>query len=261
MKSFRLAKWRFVLLVLAIVIVVGETRPVAAAPVVTLWLSPNDDGFGNGGGFSTPGKFAIYAFVSPENGGLFAFGVDLTGNITSFFNLAPQGEFRKTGSATKFLGFGAGVTEDAGAGKISGVQDLGRGLGFIPTYGFGQVSGDLNTLKPVGYNNYFDTNPNAPGSVYNAQLLLGVGTYQGDPSAFVWQAGSLDNRASVFDDCTGMETLSALLNLTRVNLGDGTAVLGPGANSSEAVVPCAVPEPGVMGLVGLGMILLGRRRR
>src|SRR4051812_44224816 len=84
------------------------------AAVVTYTLSLNDDGFGNGGATSTPGSFAVYADVSPDNSGLFAFGVDLTdGPIDFIANMTPQGQFRKTGSPTKFVGFSAGVTEDA----------------------------------------------------------------------------------------------------------------------------------------------------
>src|SRR3954470_9656411 len=85
----------------------------ARGAVVTFTLSLNDDGFGNGGGTSTPGMFAIYADVSQgDNFGLFAFGVDLVdGPIDFIANMAPQGQFRKTGLPTKFVGFSAGVTE------------------------------------------------------------------------------------------------------------------------------------------------------
>src|SRR6266568_6095166 len=78
----------------------------ANAAVVTFTLALNDDGFGNGGAASTPGSFAVYADVSTgDNSGLFAFGVDMTDGPISFIaNMSPQGQFRKTGSPTKFVG-------------------------------------------------------------------------------------------------------------------------------------------------------------
>ncbi|HEV8377832.1 MAG TPA: PEP-CTERM sorting domain-containing protein, partial [Tepidisphaeraceae bacterium] len=48
-------------------------------------------------------------------------------------------------------------------------------------------------------NNYVDTNPNAPGSIYNGHFLLGIGQYHGPASAFKWDT-SVDNKASVYTD-------------------------------------------------------------
>jgi hypothetical protein len=193
----------------------------ANAAVVTFTLSINDDGFGNGGAVSTPGSFAVYAQTSAaDNSGLFAFGVDLSDGVIDFIaNMSPQGQFRRTGFPTKFVGFSAGVTEDAPGGKISGLPDLAKGVNLIPAYHFGQNSGDLSSLKPVSYGNYFDSSPNAPGSAYSAPLLLGIGQYHGPDSAFVWQAGSVDNKASVYIDTAGTNSAIATLNLQRVVLG------------------------------------------
>src|SRR5882724_5104626 len=183
----------------------------ARGAVVTFTLSIDDDGSGNSGGSFTPGSFAIYADVSQgDNFGLFAFGVDLVdGPIDFIANLTPQGQFRKTGSPTKFVGFSAGVTEDAASGKISGLPDLAKGINLIPAYGFGQSGGDLNALKPAGYGNYFDSSPNAPGSAYNSHFLLGIGQYHGSSSNLSWQVGSVDNKASVYT-ANGGSTASAI---------------------------------------------------
>ncbi|HEV8377834.1 MAG TPA: PEP-CTERM sorting domain-containing protein [Tepidisphaeraceae bacterium] len=234
----------------------------ARGATVKFWLSPNDDGFGNGGAASTPGMFAIYADVSLDNGGLFAFGVDLAdGPIDFIANLAPQGQFRRTGSPTKFVGFGAGVTEDAAAGKVSGLPDLAKGTNLIPAYGFGQVGGDLNSLKPSSYGNYVDTNPNAPGSVYNAHLLLAVGAYHGPASELRW-ATSVDNKASVYDDCSGTESIVAQLTLISVVLGEGPSFSESAAYSPEAVGSCAVPEPStILPILSASVGLIFRTRR
>ncbi len=262
MKSFWLAKFSWVPLVLAMMIVMAKTKRAEATPVVTFSLLPDDDGYGNGGAASTPGMFAIYADVSPDNGGLFAFGVDLLdGQIDWIINMAPQGQFRRTGFPTKFVGFSAGVTEDAQGGKISGLPDLAKGANLIPAYGFGQVGGDLNNLKPAGYGNYFDSNPNAPGSAYNHRFLLGVGHFHGSTNTLGWQANSVDNKVSVYDDCNGTESIVAQLNLTKIVFGDATSGLGPTAYSSEAVVPCAVPEPGSILLILSASVGLNSRTR
>jgi len=227
----------------------------ARGAVVSYTLSYNDDGTGT----QTPGMFAIYADVSPDNGGLFAFGVDLAdGPIDWIMNLAPQGNFRKTASPTKFVGFSAGVAEDAAGGKVSGLPDLAKGSSLIPAYGFGQISGDLNNLRPANYGNYFDSNPNAPGSVYRAHLLLAVGGYHGSASGLHFQAGSVDNKASVYDDCSGTESVVAQLSIFNVIEG-AAAISAMAGESSQAITPCAaVPEPGVIlltlsGLIGLNL--------
>jgi len=191
---------------------------VAQAATVTFSLSPNDDGSGT----HAPGMFAVYADVSLDNGGLFAFGVDLQGNIDAFLNMAPRGEFRDApGGALnpiKYLGFSAGVTEDPVAGKISGLPDLAKGSNLIPVYGFGQEDGDLNNFRPPGYNPYFDSNGNAPGSAYKKHLLLGIGTYSG--AMPTWQRGSVDNKASVYDNRSGTESVLATLQLNEIIFDD-----------------------------------------
>jgi MYXO-CTERM domain-containing protein len=220
----------------------------ARGAVVTYTLSLNDDGFGNGGGTSTPGAFAIYADVSQgDNFGLFAFGVDLVdGPIDFIANMAAQGRFSKAGSPTKFVGFSAGVTEDAPTGKISGLPDLAKGVNLIPAYGFGQTGGDLNALKPATYGNYVDTNPNAPGSAYNAHFLLGIGSYHGPASGMGWQAGSVDNKASVYT-ANGGSTSSAVAQLV---LRNGCAIFSPLVGASKGLAATCEPPPATFSVSG-----------
>lgn len=228
--------------ILSLVMVLALASATSAA-VVTFSLSLNDDGTGSVCGGGGTGLFAVYADVSPgDNFGLFAFGVDLKdGPIDSIMNMAPQGQFRKTGSATKFVGFGAGVTEDAAGGKISGLPDLAKLTNLIPAYGFGQSGGDLNNLKPAGYGNYFDANPNGPGSLYSSHLLLAVGTYHGLASAMGFDTASVDNKASVYS-ANGGSTASTVaqvvlrfVSLTPVCEPDSLTVTGTAQHANQAV--------------------------
>jgi len=187
----------------------------ANAAVVTYTLSYNDDGTGT----ATPGVFAVYAQASPgDNGGIFATGVDLTGNIDFIGNTLPGYSFKKTTipTNTKFAGFLAGFAADIAAGKVSGLQDLSKGADLLPVYGFGQDSGDLLTLKPSTHNAVTDVNGN--GSTYAAKLLVAVGTVPAgtDIKTVKFDRASVDNKASVWDDRSGIENVIAQLVMVDV---------------------------------------------
>jgi len=213
--------------------IVGVAAATTAnAAVVTYTLSGNDDGLGGGPG-SAPGSFAVYAEASAgDNSGLFAYGVDLVdGSVDSFTNLGTIWLYRKTTAPVapnKFAGFGAGVSEDAAAGKISGVTDLARMPNLIPVYGFGQRDIDMNAFtpagpRPTGYNISTDQNPNAPGPLVSARMLLGTGTFSAGKTP-AWQT-SVDNKASVYTSnnggATGVENVIATLVMNTVGFGGG----------------------------------------
>jgi hypothetical protein len=182
----------------------------ANAAVVTFTLSLDDDGTGV---HSVPGSFAVYATTSSDNGGLFAYGVDLQGQIDFIANMGVQARYNKVGQQAKFAGFSAGVSEDSAAGKISGLPDLAKGINLIPVYGYGQEAGNMSAVppKPDSTWSYTDTNPNSAGPIYGAKMLLGIGGYSGAKPS--WQTGSVDNKASVYDDRSGTESIIAVLNL------------------------------------------------
>src|SRR5688572_12538501 len=115
--------------------------PMASAAVVTYTLQLND----NGSEVATANNFAVYAEVSHDNGGLFAFGVDLMGaTFGTFLNRAPGlSVYNPDTGDTTDLGFTVGRTQDAANGKVSGLQNLAASP-FTPVYGFGQEDGSLN---------------------------------------------------------------------------------------------------------------------
>src|SRR5712671_256497 len=89
---------------------------------VTFTLSLKDDGTGVG----VPGMFAIYADVTTDNGGLASFGIDLQGNISSIFNLAPQAYYSRPGRNAFYAGFSAGGEENAQTGKLFALHDKSK---------------------------------------------------------------------------------------------------------------------------------------
>jgi len=188
------------------------------AATVTYTLSIHDDGTDNPSPTSPSGQtfFAIYAEVSADNGGLFTFAVDLTRNndfngradLDAIYNMAPMGQFRKTGAPTKYIGFGVDASEDPIVGLITGVTDVVKGSNLIPVYGFGQSGGDLSSYRPTGYGPYFDVSPNAAGPLYSAKMLLGIGAYTGC-SAPALQISSVNNKASVYVSRSGVENTPA----------------------------------------------------
>jgi hypothetical protein len=216
----------------------------AAAPAVSIDIRYNDDGTGS----FTRGAFAIYAEASPDSGGIFAYGVDLTGPPLDFLGNAGQGvSFRKTSfpTNTRFAGFLAGFSADQAAGKISGLQDLSKGADLIPVYGLGQVTGDLLSLRPSTHTGVVDLNGN--GTAYGPKLLLGVGFVDESTGKRVtdvrFDTTSVDNKVSVFDNCTGIENVVANIQYHYVGVPvSGLADL----SSPAAVTPCAVPEPGMV---------------
>jgi len=184
---------------------------------VTFTLSLDDDGTGPvcAGLLGHERPFAIYADVSADNEGLFAFRADLQGNINTLYNMAPQATYSKPSSPTKYAGFSV-VQEDVSTGKIAGLPDLAKGTNLIPVYGFGQSDGDMRSVTPSGYT-YNDNNFNAAGPVYKAHFLLGKGTYQiaSPPS---WDTSSVDNAASVYVNRTGTSNAIAQVNLDTTHI-------------------------------------------
>jgi hypothetical protein len=189
----------------------------ANAATVTYTLSLND----NGAGVLTPNNWAVYAEASPDSGGLFAYGVDLTGTFGTFLNRG-NGVIMEDSDGTgesRSLGFTVGRTQDAANGKFSGLQDLGAGASLIPVYGIGQRNDDLDNYIPAD----FETQTSVFGAGranYTTKFLLGRGTWTGAAPAF--QAGSVDLKASTWNSNTGLANSVAQLTLLTQDLG-GTA--------------------------------------
>jgi len=197
-----------------IVLLLASTAPAA---VVTYTLSLND----NGAGVPTLNNFAVYVSASSDNGGLFGFGVDLTGaTFATIANRAPGViiENPDTGER-KEMGFTTGRTQDALNGKVSGLQNLAAGVDLVPVYGFGQEPG---ALPPPGYGIYSDTVATfgIGRTPYAADLLVARGTFTAGCPTF--EATSVDNKASVFVTRSGIaNTVATLAYSTRSLIADG----------------------------------------
>jgi hypothetical protein len=185
----------------------------APAAMVTFTLSL----FDNGTTF-TPGvqNFAIYADVSADNGGLYAFGIDLAPGTTYgtvFLNRAPGIVVEDTDDTGEraTLGFTQGVNTDRTLGKFSGLQDLGIGGKAIPVYGFGQEDGSLPAQVPGIYENTVGTF--GGGTVpYKVHLLLARGNWVGSVTPS-FETTSVDNKASVWVNRSGIQSVPATLVL------------------------------------------------
>ncbi|HEV8608259.1 MAG TPA: PEP-CTERM sorting domain-containing protein [Tepidisphaeraceae bacterium] len=200
---------------LSLLLVFGITEPLRGAPTVTFTLAnyPVCDPL-------TPKGFLIFADASSDNGGLASFSLDLQGSFDHVLELAPEAIYRRLvpPAPAKFAGFGAGLWEGNADGTIMAAPDLGKGANFIPVYHFGQQDGDLNAdapagARPAGYT-YTDASINAIGPFYAASFLVGGGTYFGNQP--IWESGSAANRASVWDDLSGVEMVPAQVQLRQV---------------------------------------------
>jgi hypothetical protein len=189
----------------------------------------NDDGTGT----ALPGAVAVYATTSAgDNAGLFAYGVDMHGAALDFLDNYGQGvRFNDSTiprQPTKHVGFLTGYTTSVANATVTGVQDLGQttppnpntvpptpGLwgNMIPVFGLGQEAGDMNSLKPAGYD-ATTQQINGQGTAYGATsgtgwtngYLLAVGTVPtvGTPQGAIdirnlkFTTTSVDHKASVW---------------------------------------------------------------
>jgi len=177
--------------------VAGHNAMAAPGNLVTYTLSLDD----NGSGGYQANHYAVYASDSAGNGGLAAYGVNLTQatGTKTINNFSPNGLYDDgTGNTTyDEIGF---TTQRETTPVIAGSQDtvsFSSGGNVILVYGMGQTAGNLAT----------DAAPGSTGVVlgptqasYGANLLLIKGTFAGGAVAF--GATSLDG-ASVFDANSG----------------------------------------------------------
>jgi len=148
----------------------------ANAAVVTYTLSYNDDGTG-GGAVRHPACSRFTPRIHRTTAAFSAWVWTFRVRSISWGNMLQGVSWKKTTipTNTKYAGMLAGFATDAAAFKTSGLQDLSKGTDLIPVRGLGQVSGDLNTLKPDAQHTAF-TDINQNGTVYNSNLLIAVGT-------------------------------------------------------------------------------------
>ena len=213
----------------------------SAAPVatVTYELVIND----NGSGQYAAGDYAIYASDSTADGnaGLASFEINLKGlsstDITNINNDAPGGHY-KSSNKTYEVGFTADST--TGQTPVEGSQDtvgFAQGSKVALVYGYGQTAGNDATVIPGSTSLGDDEQP-----TYGAPLQLITGTYSpGYTPAFAFSSGLNSDGANVFVTNSGYATETATLSYTTTTL--------------------SIPEPASIGLLGIGGIFLGLRRR
>jgi hypothetical protein len=133
----------------------------AKAAVVTYTLALHE---GSNGLPSAANSFAVYATVSSDNSGLFAYGVDLkgTGDVggpttLTLVNRTPTGTWDIDDAdpnydgeiyPTKSGGFSTGRSANTVTGVVSGVQDLAKGDDLVRIYGVGQVAHRMDDFRP-----------------------------------------------------------------------------------------------------------------
>jgi PEP-CTERM motif len=124
----------------------------------------------------------------------------------------------------------------------------------LPSTGLISLSGLLGglTTGTVSYKSYIDTN-NTP---FGTEQLIGEVTGGGGGG------GSLSGFAGTVDSSIAYTSPSPFSMTTQVTITHGG---GGGFTSFNAIGAAVVPEPGVLGLMGLGLALLGiaslRQRR
>jgi len=204
---------------LAALIVVTTVVTVQSA-MVTFTLNINQDG---------AGTFNLYASSSMgDNGGIASYGIPLVGNILTLDHRSPNAS--GNGSlGTAPVGFGLIRSADNIWTPIAASQDTVT-PGYV-VYGIGQTAGDITTdASPVPTATAF------PEQVdYVSPVLIASGTW--DTTMPDFDLGNVNLGANVFDDTTGVETISA---------------------SIDPVV--IIPEPASVIMLGLlGFLISGRR--
>jgi hypothetical protein len=206
---------------------------------VTYTLSLND----NGQGVKTMGSLAVYATVSPDNGGLYGFGVDLEGTfppnlpppaLPTWRNMTPNWNLSDPdGIVTTPLGFNL-VRADAtiaAQGKFGAGQGLEPGT-FIPLRNFGISPGTADSYKPDAS---WSRAPGAGGGgaatwgnpiaspdgvlpIPQGSALIGTGTWTGPNPT--WNTGA-DTAATVWESVNSLVRIPATVTLLTRNLDAG----------------------------------------
>jgi MYXO-CTERM domain-containing protein len=208
--------------------------PNVSGPTVTYILSIND----NGSGQFAAGKYAVYVSDSTSDGntGLASYNFALA-NTTTLTNFSPAGKYDDgTGnSSDDSIGFTT-LRSGNNTSPVTGSQDtIDYPSGVILAYGMGQTAGNL-------------ANDEAPGSTgkdggttqaaYGAPLEIAKGSFSGLAPSFT---NTANDTANDFLNSSSASTEAATLAFSTNTL--------------------STPEPGMLGMLGLGGIAMMRRRR
>jgi hypothetical protein len=201
-------------------VIVAVSAVTAQAAMVTFTLNVNEDG---------AGTFNLYAASSVgDNGGIASYGIPLVGNILTLDHKSPKASGDGSLGAVP-VALGLLRTADSTWTPIAASQDTVT-PGYI-VYGIGQTAGDITTdASPAPTDTAF-----LEQAVYDATVLVASGTWETTMPGF--DIGNNTLLSNVFDDTTGVETMSA--DITTVVL---------------------IPEPASLTLLGLLGLLITRRR-
>jgi hypothetical protein len=217
-----------------------SVAPAVATPTITYLLSVND----NGSGGYAAGEFAVYATDSATangtNYGIASYGFTLA-NATTVTNYGPQAQyFDESKGKVQSIGFTVDSSA-ANAANVTGSQDTvdyAQGSDVVLVDGIGQTGGNLANDASV---------PNfalgaGTQTAYGAPVELANGTFSGLAPSFTSNSTAVGN---YFDNPTSG---SNPYFTDAASLVFETQTLG-------------TPEPATLGLLGLGGVMMMRRRR
>ncbi len=185
----------------------------------------------------------VYSALGPQVGGFNVCGTfDDSGGCIEDLHIVGGGTLETIRFAVEYAGFGSGPTRDVDIGLLLDNGDNVPGPGDMPL--FAHTEPDVNI--PAG----FEGPPNVVSVDVSAQNIVLP------DNAVVWGFLQIQNGFNVGMPVNEI-TVGTSDDLVRTVLGTPTGYPAGSSMGWELVV---VPEPGTLSLIGLGALLLRRRR-
>jgi hypothetical protein len=178
----------------------------------------------------TPGEFKLFGSVKGAGAGLAAYGVELTGSITSLNHASPTASFAQSAALESgSAGFTLFRSAD-GSASVHGAQDTITATPHL-LYGLGQEAGSLAAAG-------LSSSGPVEGESWGADLLLATGTFDETLGAIAIDYSSPNTVANVFTALGSAATMPA-----SVSYDSRYAFVPPAPAMPEPQPPVALPEP------------------
>jgi hypothetical protein len=179
---------------------------------------------------TTPGEFKLFGSTKGGGAGLAAYGVELTGPITSLNHLSPTTSMAENAaSVSGSAGFSLLRSAD-GSTSVHASQDTITATPHL-LYGLGQQPG---SLAAAGLNPLTSVESDA----WDAELLLATGTFDATLGSIAIDYSSSITGANVFKSVGSGQTMAAT-----VTYDSRYAFVPPAPPTPEIQPPVVVPEP------------------